>query len=226
MSREPVVLRRSGSAADLHALDVADPAVPSLWWMDLERPAVVLGSTQRRRLVVDRAAADRHGLEVADRRSGGGAVLLVPGDATWIDVVLPASDDRWHDDVGRSFDWLGIAWVEALASLGVAGASWHDGPLVRSRWSELVCFAGLGPGEVQVAGRKVVGISQRRTRAHARFQCVVLHRWDPAPLLEVVVTDPVARAEAAVELEHVAGGIGPVAPAAIVAALAEAVARP
>jgi lipoate-protein ligase A len=127
--------------------------------------------------------------------------------------------------VGRSFDWLGAAWVEALRTIGIEGASWHDGPLLRSRWSDLVCFAGLGPGEVVVGGRKVVGISQRRTRSHARFQCVVLHRWDLAPLLDVVVTDPAARVEATADLERVAGGIGAVAPEAIVAALAEAVAR-
>jgi hypothetical protein len=41
-----------------------------------------------------------------------------------------------------------------------------------------VCFAGLGPGEVTRNGAKVVGISQRRTRHAARFQCAVLHRWD------------------------------------------------
>jgi lipoate-protein ligase A len=50
--------------------------------------------------------------------------------------------------------------------------------MVRTEWSELVCFAGLGPGEVTVGGRKVVGISQRRTRDAARFQCVAYETWD------------------------------------------------
>ena len=40
-------------------------------------------------------------------------------------------------------------------------------------WCPLVCFAGVGPGEVLAGGRKLVGISQRRTRAGARFQCAV-----------------------------------------------------
>ena len=53
-----------------------------------------------------------------------------------------------------------------------------------------VCFAGLGPGEVTVDGRKVVGISQRRTRAWARFQCAALGRWDPAALAELLVGVP------------------------------------
>jgi lipoate-protein ligase A len=37
-------------------------------------------------------------------------------------------------------------------------------------WSELVCFAGLGPGELSLDGRKLVGLSQRRTRNGIRIQ--------------------------------------------------------
>ena len=67
-----------------------------------------------------------------------------------------------------------------------------------------MCFAGLGPGEVTVDGRKVVGISQRRTRAAARFQCVVLERWDPDAV--VALLDPAVRP--AVPLGPVASGAG------------------
>jgi lipoate-protein ligase A len=35
-------------------------------------------------------------------------------------------------------------------------------------------------------GSKVVGISQRRTRRHARFQCAVSLAWDPIRLLELL----------------------------------------
>ncbi len=54
--------------------------------------------------------------------------------------------------------------------------------MVCSAESGRACFAGLGPGEVTIGGRKAVGISQRRTRAGARFQCVAYERWDPGPL--------------------------------------------
>ena len=77
----------------------------------------------------------------------------------------------------------------------------HKGPMRTDRWSRLVCFAGLGPGEVTVDGRKVVGISQRRTRAGARFQCAALRRWDPGALAALVGVDPAA-------LEDVAAGVG------------------
>ncbi len=132
----------------------------------------MLGSTQAP-IAVD-------GIEVCRRRSGGGAVLVHPGDVLWIDVLLPRHDRLWDDDVGRAAHWLGEAWRDALG-VGVV----HTGGMVRSSWSSLICFAGVGPGEVLVDGAKVVGISQRRTRAGARFQCVVLRTWDPTELARI-----------------------------------------
>jgi lipoate-protein ligase A len=138
---------------------------------------LVLGSTQPD--VKPPAAA---GLDVVRRRSGGGAVLVRPGSLLWVDVIVPSSDRLWRDDVGRAFAWLGETWLHALSGVGVGGARRHDGALVRTAWSDAVCFAGLGPGEVTVDGRKVVGLSQRRTREAALFQCAALLAWDPSEL--------------------------------------------
>jgi lipoate-protein ligase A len=176
--------------------------VASAWFLEVEGAALVLGSTQPGVTVGDPA------LEVVRRRSGGGAVLLRPGSAVWVDVVVPADDSLWTPDVGRAFWWLGEAWVEALTAVGVDGARWHDGPLMRSRWSEQVCFAGLGPGEVTVGGRKVVGMSSRRRRDGALFQCAALLDWDPAELVAVLGLD----SEALAELRDAAAGLAVPAP--------------
>jgi lipoate-protein ligase A len=151
-------------------------------------PALVLGSTQPEDLV-DVAAARAAGVEVARRRSGGGAVFLVPGAQAWIDLAVPVDDPLWDTDVGRASWWLGEVWADAIAQVTGPGASLphvhHDGVDDRVL-GRLVCFAALGPGEVAVDGRKVVGISQRRSRAGARFQCVVYRRWDPGPMLSLL----------------------------------------
>jgi len=199
------VERLAGPAADLHARSVADPPARAVWVIEVTAPALVLGSTQPE-LAVDGAACRAAGVEVVRRRSGGGAVLVVPGEATWIDVVVPRDDDLWDDDVGRATGWLAAVWVAALADLGVAAGP-HAGPMARPEWSELVCFAGRAPGELLVGGSKVVGVAQRRTRSWARFQCAVLRSWDPVPLLGLLALDPADRARAAEQLAPVAVGV-------------------
>ncbi|MFP5316969.1 MAG: lipoyl protein ligase domain-containing protein [Acidimicrobiia bacterium] len=166
--------RLRGAAADLHGRPWPPPPEPAVWVLDVDRPALVLGSTQP-----DLAAAPP-GVAVARRRSGGGAVLVEEGGLLWVDVAVPAGDRLWQADVGRAFLWLGEVWVAALAAAGVEEAVAHPGPLRRSRWSDVACFAGLGPGEVTLTHRKVVGISQRRSRDVALFQCAALLRWDGA----------------------------------------------
>jgi hypothetical protein len=112
-----------------------------------------------------------------------------------------------------------------MRDLGVHDATAHRGPMVATPWSRLVCFGGLGPGEVVdgPGGPKVVGIAQRRTRAGARFQCAVNRSWDPAPLLGLLRLDEPARATAAAELR---AGVEPVdvPGAAVVDALVRALA--
>ena len=204
--RSPWVVKRAeGRAGDFHARELVEPVERSLWVLDVTRPALVLGSTQSDDHV-DRRAVAEAGVDLVRRRSGGGAVLLVPGGALWVDVVLPRGDSCWHDDVGRAAHWLGAVWQSALADLGAA-ATVHTGALVSTPWSTRVCFAGLGPGEVSVGGRKLVGISQRRSRAGARFQCVVHRHWHPAPLLALLALDTDERARATTALVDGATGL-------------------
>lgn len=193
----------TGSAADLHLRDLPSPLERTVWLLRVDRPALVLGSTQADD-VVDAAAVAGAGVEVVRRRSGGGAVLLQPGDL-WVDVLLARGDPLWHDDVGRAAHWLGVAWAAALGG----AARVHRGPLVRTAWSDLVCFAGVGAGEVTAGegGPKLVGISQRRTRAGVRFQCAALARWDVVGILGLLALGPGQRARAAEELAGAAAGV-------------------
>lgn len=198
------VEQADGSAAAFHARPIAQPATRRVSVLRVDRPALVLGSTQPMS-DADPRALDAAGVELVRRRSGGGAVLLEPGESLWVDVVVPAGDPLWDDDVGRAFHWLGRVWAAALADLGVV-TEVHTGALVVGRWSRLVCFAGLGPGELVAGGRKLLGISQRRTRAGTRFQCVLVRRWDPAPLLALLALGDNGRDEAQRELAEVATG--------------------
>jgi lipoate---protein ligase len=184
-----VVTRVGGSAAAFHARELPD--VAAVWQFDIEHPAIVLGSRQTVD-VLDLDACRRADVEIVRRRSGGGVVLLIPGATEWFDVVVPAADRRWDDDVRRSMVNIGERWVEALRGLVEGELTVHHGPMVPTPWSDLVCFAGIAPGEVLLDGVKLVGISQRRTRRAARFQCAVNRAVDHDLLVELLAGAPLA----------------------------------
>lgn len=186
------------SAAEMHDLDLA--AERGIWNVEILGSALVLGSSQRDEVVnLDVCARDE--VAVVHRRSGGGVVYLAGGEQLWVDVVIPRGDDLWTDDVVTSPLWLGDAWSRALTALGMPLLSVHRRPSVPSKWSRLICFAGVGPGEVLTKGVKVVGISQRRTRALARFQCIVHSKWSPERFLPLL-------AEPRPRLDEICDGVG------------------
>jgi len=173
------VERVKASVAEVHGRDLPGEVRRCVRIVEVGASALVLGSTQSSD-DVDPVAADRLGVDVVRRRSGGGAVLLDPGAALWVDVEIGRDDGLWQDDVGRAAQWLGRVWVDALGAVGVGGGVVHVGPMLTSPLATVACFAGLAPGEVTIDGAKVVGVSQRRTRAGARFQCSVPMEWDAA----------------------------------------------
>lgn len=173
---------RAGSASELFGSTIWDGVeIPTLRVLKVRAPTIVLGSSQPSE-VVDHEACRVAGIDVVRRRSGGGAVWL-DDDMVWVDVFVPAGHPRWDADIGRSMWWLGDAWADALRTAGVLGVRVHKEAMVRTPWSSLVCFAGLGSGEVTIHGRKAVGISQRRTRAGALFQCGLVRQWAPERLV-------------------------------------------
>ncbi|MFM8416955.1 MAG: lipoyl protein ligase domain-containing protein, partial [Actinomycetota bacterium] len=207
MEAVPVDRLVKGDAGALHDRPIVP--VASVELLEIDRPAVVLGSTQSLDAVRGNRAAEL-GFAVVRRRSGGGVVILQPGDHVWIDVTVPRGHQLWSDDVERATWWLGDAWCEVLRVVDDS-AEWavHRDKLQASAPERAVCFASVGPGEVVRrggrsgaagrgggadrgggAGRKVVGISQRRTKGAARFQCTVFSAIDVA-LHERLLRDPV-----------------------------------
>lgn len=193
------IVHQQASVEDLHALDPfanGPPDEPTLWWCDPTDSSIVLGSRQTADLL-DHDACARAGLSIVRRRSGGGAVLVAAGEMVWIDLVLPHGSVP--DDVRGSMAWAGERWLDALGR--PADATVHREGMVCNAWSGLVCFAGIGPGEVLRGDRKLVGLSQRRTRYGIRIQGMV-HRVEPvvaslfvAPVPDIALIAPALESE-------------------------------
>jgi lipoate-protein ligase A len=175
----------------------------------VDRPTLVLGSTQPPELVDPDALRER-GVELVRRR--GGAVFREPAAQLWVDAWIPCDDPLWQRDVSLGAEWVGAWWTQALAELGAHGFEVHSGRSLPGAFGELVCFAGRGPGEVFSAGRKVVGLSQWRAREGALFMSCAYVHWDPFGLLRLMDMDERSRDNLARDVQSIAAGLADLDP--------------
>ena len=78
-------------------------------------------------------------------------------------------------------------------------------------------------GEVTLAGKKVVGVSQRRGRSGALFQCACLLEWQPERLVGLLDLSPAERLSVTSDVADLAVGLGPsLSPSEVVHGLIDA----
>jgi lipoate-protein ligase A len=192
---------REALARDEALLDEVRPGGPLLErWYVAASPAVVVGIGLRHRVaeVVDLARCQAAGVEVLDRRAGGGAVLVDRDAMLCGAICVPLSHPLLDDDLTASYRWLGSRLCHRLGELGVAGArrvevaeARADVRALRSREDRLgrlllaTCYGALSPHEVVVGTAKLIGLAQVRRRHAALFQFGVLLR-DQSPLADLL----------------------------------------
>jgi hypothetical protein len=113
----------------------------------------------------------------------------------------------WEADVADAALWCGAWWSDALAQTGVVECVVHQGRSEPGPHGALVCFSGRGPGEVFQTGRKLMGISQWRSREGSLFRSCAYTRWDPAPLVELFDLDLPTRQSLVKDLARSAVGV-------------------
>jgi lipoate-protein ligase A len=161
----------------LHSRPMAVDGIRRISILSFPTPAVVLGSTSNG---IPEHMANKN-FDVVRRWSGGGKVWLDPIESTWIDVTIPSSDPLWESDLRKSFLWLGQRLKEAFNSQGIFPML-HEAPLDLGGDPEW-CFSKVGAGELSFHGKKILGISQRRSRLAARFQCVWYRSFESGPFV-------------------------------------------
>ena len=119
-------------------------------------PTISFGRNEPARSQYDLAHAGEAGIEFVRRPTGGRAVLH-DLELTYA-AVLPLSAGR---GLRATYGLINRGLVEALRSLGVPAtmAEGHGGP---ASLDSGPCFDEPAPGEVTVAGRKLVGSAQAR----------------------------------------------------------------
>lgn len=146
---------------------VAGRRGPTLRFWEWEDPAVVIGSFQSLRNEVDLAGAERHGVTVVRRISGGGAMFMEAGNCITFSLVVPASlvDSMSFED---SYAFLDEWVIGALADVGVQA---H--------------YAGLN--DIASPAGKIAGAAQKRLAGGAVLHHVTMaYDIDADKMLEVL----------------------------------------
>lgn len=137
---------------------------PQLRLWTYRTPGVVFGCSQAALLA--RAQQGRAGIELAQRRSGGGAVLTGP----WMlstSILLPSDHRLLAGGTVASYRWLGALIAGLLRDMNVPAHALAPDEARRApddptlSWA---CFGALSPWEVVVGRRKIVGLAQLRRR--------------------------------------------------------------
>lgn len=197
----------TASVEELHAIPMPTQGdTAELWVMRPSAPAVAMGSSQRPdQFDLDRLRTD--GVQLASRRSGGGAVFVDPSVTVWIDVVAPRSSPLYSAELTENFLLVGRCWQTAFASLGISTELCIESG-ARSVESTLACWAGLGWGELTVGDAKVVGLSQRRTRWGSRVQAMAVLDRSSARVADYLI-DSDERANLSASIATAALGVTP-----------------
>ena len=91
---------------------------PTLRFWDWDSPLVVIGSFQSFRNEIDQEGAERHGIDVVRRVSGGGAMFMEPGNTITYSLHVPTSlveGLSFEQSYAFLDDWVMVA----LAGLGI-----------------------------------------------------------------------------------------------------------
>ncbi len=158
---------------------------PTMLIVRTAEPTFVLGGSQSVGVLHQEK---RQRVALRRRRGGGGIVLLQPDDV-WVDWWLPADDPRWSRDVHVTSRRVGEWWRQVLAERLEGVVSLHQGALEGNPAWRVACFAGRGPGEVFVDGRKAVGVTQWRVREGV-FVSSVIHSQPSSALIELLDAVP------------------------------------
>lgn len=165
--------------------------------------AVVMGSAQKPSQF-DQVTLRADGIQLAERRTGGGAVYIDPASMIWVDLWIPSSMELSKLAPRRLFSLVGQWWQRALANTGLP-IQMSPEPGAPNELSRLACWAGAGWGELWLGDFKVLGLSQRRTRMGARVQTMVALDDSPIEVVRYLRAD-----DATKDLLHHAIGALPV----------------
>lgn len=139
---------------------------PTLRIWEWASAAVVIGRFQSLRNEVDAEAAQRHGIEVVRRISGGGAMFIEPGNTITYSICAPLSmvaGMSFQEAYAHMDEWV----IQAFAAMGIK--AWYQ-PL----------------NDITSASGKIAGAAQARRGKAVLHHVTMAYDIDATKMLEVL----------------------------------------
>lgn len=139
---------------------------PTLRFWEWKAPAVVIGRFQSVRNEVDLEVAERHGITIVRRISGGGAMLNEPGRVITYSIYAPPELVS-HLSLRDSYAFFDAWVVEALQTLGIE--AWYQ-PI-----NDIACTQG-----------KIGGAAQARRSGVVLHHTTIAYDIDPEKVPQII----------------------------------------
>ncbi|TQL67685.1 lipoate-protein ligase A [Nocardioides albertanoniae] len=139
---------------------------PNLRFWDWASSAVVIGSYQSLANEVDAAAAERHGIEVVRRISGGGAMFIEPGNTITYSLAVPdtlVAGMTFQESYAFLDEWV----LRGLRTVGIEAA-----------------YSGLN--DIASPVGKIAGAAQKRVPGGVLHHVTMAYDIDADKMLEVL----------------------------------------
>ncbi len=151
---------------------------------------LVLGSTQNARGRRPRARRRAAGIDVVRRQLGRWSGARGPRRPGVARRLAPARTTAVGRRRHRSSWWLGEAWRRALEGLGARRLSRAPRTRHAHGWSDVVCFAGVGPGRGDGGdGARWWASPSAGPHDGARLHSMAPLSWEPGPLVALLALD-------------------------------------
>lgn len=163
-------------------------APPTLRLYGWKPPAVSLGYFQDYYQDINTANCRALGLDIVRRPTGGKAVLH-EHEVTY-SVIAPRTDPLFPDSIIGTYKVISSCLAHALKSLGIHAISAEPGLERKSRGLDSFCFSEPSRHELLVAGRKICGSAQLRTKNAFLQHGSLLLDFDPGKASAILFPNP------------------------------------
>ena len=164
---------------------IKDKKKPTIRFYGWHPAAVSIGYFQDPQNELNLEQCGNMGIDIVRRLTGGKAVFH--NDEITYSVVAGVGEKSFPADILGTYKVIGDCLAQGLANLGIKANLTPAGRAIKDMELNPCCFSNPTQNELLVAGRKICGSAQMRTKGGFLQQGSLLLTFDPVKALSVIL---------------------------------------